>query len=314
MRLAMVGMGKMGLRMASRLMHGGHEVVAFDIQQEAVKAAEALGAEGVSKIDDLATTLQTPRVVWMMVPAGAPTQATLQAIADRLSPGDIIIDGGNSFYRDSINATTILKEKGIHFVDVGTSGGIWGETEGYCMMVGGEAEDVEFLGPIFETLAPAADKGWGHVGPHGAGHFVKMVHNGIEYGLMEAYAEGFELMQRKDDLGLKLQEIAEIWRYGSVIRSWLLDLAADALGDNPTLEGVAAIVPDSGEGRWTVVEAIDLGVPMPVITASLERRFRSRDVSPFADKLLAVLRQRFGGHAVEPTETPETQMNSDVNA
>jgi 6-phosphogluconate dehydrogenase len=234
-----------------------------------------------------------------MVPAGNPTESTIAALAERLSPGDIIIDGGNSNYKDSMRRAISLKQKELHLVDVGTSGGVWGLTEGYSIMIGGEEPIVAHLRPIFETLAPAADQGWGHIGPNGAGHFVKMIHNGIEYGLMEAYAEGFELMQHKTEFQLDLHQIAEIWRYGSVIRSWLLDLTANALTENPTLEGIAAYVPDSGEGRWTVVEAIELGCAIPVITLALERRFLSRQEAPFADKLLAAMRQQFGGHAVK---------------
>jgi 6-phosphogluconate dehydrogenase len=234
-----------------------------------------------------------------MVPAGNPTESTIQALSEHFSPGDIIIDGGNSNYKDSIRRAISLKQKGLYFIDVGTSGGVWGLTEGYSIMVGGEAGAVEQLRPIFETLAPAADKGWGRVGPNGAGHFVKMIHNGIEYGVMQAYAEGFELMQHKTEFNLDLAEIAEIWRYGSVIRSWLLDLIAAALVENVTLAGIAAYVPDSGEGRWTVVEAIELGCAIPVITLALERRFLSREEAPFADKLLAAMRQQFGGHAVK---------------
>jgi 6-phosphogluconate dehydrogenase len=234
-----------------------------------------------------------------MVPAGNPTESTVNALAQRLSPGDIIIDGGNSIYKDSQHRAAVLKEQGLYFVDVGTSGGVWGLAEGYSMMVGGEDDAVDQLRPALETLAPGTDMGWGHVGPAGAGHFVKMVHNGIEYGLMQAYAEGFEMMEHKTEMNLDLHQIAEIWRYGSVVRSWLLDLTAAALEVNPTLEGVAAYVPDSGEGRWTVVEAIDLNCSIPVISMALERRFRSREESPFGDKLLSAMRGQFGGHAVK---------------
>jgi len=239
--------------------------------------------------------------VWVMVPSGKITEGVIQALGDMLSAGDMVIDGGNSNYKDTMRRGTALQEKGIHFVDVGTSGGVWGLAEGYSMMAGGDAVAVEHLRPVLETLAPAPDQGWGHVGPSGAGHFVKMVHNGIEYGLMQAYAEGFELMNSKEELDLDLHQIAEIWRYGSVVRSWLLDLTADALQENPTLDGIAAFVPDSGEGRWTVVEAIEMNVSIPVITMALERRFRSRQDAPFADKLLAAMRNQFGGHAVKST-------------
>jgi 6-phosphogluconate dehydrogenase len=233
-----------------------------------------------------------------MVPSGEPTETTIGAIASELSSGDIILDGGNSYYKDSIRRSEYLAEKGIHYLDVGVSGGIWGLKEGYSLMVGGEAEAFRQLEPIFQSLAPASDRGYGHVGPSGAGHFVKMVHNGIEYGLMEAYAEGFELMQAKEEFNLDLPQIAEIWRYGTVIRSWLLDLAAAALSEDPKLESLQSYVEDTGEGRWTVQESIDLSVPIPVITQSLQARFRSRQEQPFGPKMLAALRNQFGGHQV----------------
>lgn len=299
MDIAMIGLGKMGANMASRLLHGGHRVVVYDLNEDAIQAAKASGATGARTLGEVAEELPAPRAVWVMVPSGDPTEKTIEQLAAVLEPGDVIIDGGNSNYRDSMRRAARLKEDGLHFVDVGTSGGVWGLTEGYSMMVGGEKAVVERLRPIFETLAPAPDRGWGHVGPNGAGHFVKMVHNGVEYGLMQAYAEGFELMQHKTEFGLDLHQIAEIWRYGSVVRSWLLDLAARALAENPALEGIAAYVPDSGEGRWTVVEAIELGCSIPVISLALERRFRSREEEPFGDKLLAALREQFGGHAVK---------------
>ena len=299
MRIAMIGLGKMGSNMTTRLLNGGHEVVAFDLNDAAVARAESAGALGARTLDALVEKLPPPRTVWVMVPAGAPTERTLEALAERLAPGDVVIDGGNSNYRDSIRRGEALRERGIHFLDAGTSGGVWGLTEGYSLMVGGAPEAVAQARPAFETLAPAPDRGWGHVGPSGAGHFVKMVHNGIEYGLMQAYAEGFELMKRKEAFGIDLHQVAEIWRFGSVVRSWLLDLTARALAENPTLEGVAAYVPDSGEGRWTVIEAIDLAVSIPVITLALERRFRSREEAPFGDKLLAAMRHQFGGHAIK---------------
>lgn len=299
MDIAMIGLGKMGSNMATRLLRGGHRVVAYDLNESAIQAAEAIGADGARSLEEVAAKLTQPRVAWVMVPSGNPTESTVTALAEHFAPGDIIIDGGNSNYKDSIRRAAMLKEKNLHFVDVGTSGGIWGLAEGYSIMIGGDAEVVTPLRPIFETLAPAADTGWGHVGPNGAGHFVKMVHNGIEYGLMEAYAEGFELMQHKTEFNLDLAQIAEIWRFGSVIRSWLLDLTANALAENVTLAGIAAYVPDSGEGRWTVVEAIELGCAIPVITMALERRFRSRQEAPFADKLLAAMRHQFGGHALK---------------
>ncbi len=299
MELAMIGLGKMGSNMAARLLRAGHRVVAYDLNEAAIQAAETEGATGARTLEEVATKLSAPRAVWVMVPSGEPTEQTIKQLIGVLSPGDSIIDGGNSNYKDSLRRAAMLKEKGFHFVDVGTSGGVWGLTEGYSMMVGGDEAVVEQLRPIFETLAPAADKGWGYVGPSGSGHFVKMVHNGIEYGLMQAYAEGLELMQHKTEFGLDLHQITEIWRYGSVVRSWLLDLTANALAENPTLEGIAAHVPDSGEGRWTVAEAIELGCAIPVISMALQRRFRSREEEPFSDKLLAAMRQQFGGHAVK---------------
>ena len=241
-----------------------------------------------------------------MVPSGKPTDDTVAALAERLSPGDIIIDGGNSNFKDTMRRAAALKEKALHFVDVGMSGGVWGLAEGYSMMVGGEEAVVERLRPILEALAPASDKGWGRVGPSGAGHFVKMVHNGIEYGLMQAYAEGFELIKRKEGFGLDLARIAGIWRHGSVVRSWLLDLTADALAKNPGMDGVAAYVPDSGEGRWTAIEAIETGVSLPVITMALQNRFRSREEAPFGDKLLAAMRNEFDGHAVKGAKQGST--------
>jgi 6-phosphogluconate dehydrogenase len=301
MEMAMIGLGKMGANMTTRLLHGGHRMVVYDLSETAVQRAVEQGAVGVRSFGEVAAQLKAPRTVWLMVPSGDPTEKTLLAMAEQLAPGDCLIDGGNSNYKDSMRRAALLKEKGIHFVDVGTSGGIWGLSEGYSMMVGGDKAVVERVRPILETLAPAADKGWGYVGPHGAGHFVKMVHNGIEYGLMQAYAEGFDLMKKKAEFALDLPQIAELWRHGSVVRSWLLDLTAKALADNPSLDGIAAYVPDSGEGRWTVVEAIDLAVSIPVISMALQRRFRSRDEAPFSDKLLSAMRNQFGGHSIKAT-------------
>jgi len=302
MHIGMIGLGKMGRNMVTRLLRGGHRVVAYDLNSDAVQAAAAEGAEGAATLDELAEKLTVPRVIWVMVPAGGPTEETITALATRLAPGDVVVDGGNSNYKDSQRRAATLAERGLLFVDAGTSGGVWGLTEGYSLMVGGTPEAVALLRPALETLAPAPDRGWGHVGPSGAGHFVKMVHNGIEYGLMQAYAEGFELMQHKAEFGLDLHQIAELWRTGSVVRSWLLDLTAQALAENPTLAGIGAQVADSGEGRWTVNEGVELGVPLPVITLALQNRFRSRDAAPFGDKLLAALRNQFGGHAVERGE------------
>jgi len=279
MQLAMVGLGKMGANMTTRLLKGGHDVVAFDLREEAILKAEAEGATGARTLEEFATKLDAPRVVWVMVPSGKPTEDTIFKLADILDEGDTIIDGGNTFYKDTVRRGATLKERGLNLVDVGTSGGVWGLTEGYSMMVGGDEAAVEKLSPILETLAPAADKGWGRVGPGGSGHFTKMVHNGIEYGLMQAYAEGFELMGKKEAFDLDLHQISTIWQHGSVVRSWLLDLTANALAENPHLDGIDAYVPDSGEGRWTVMEAIELAVSIPVISLSLQERFRSRDDS-----------------------------------
>ncbi len=299
MELGLIGLGKMGFNMAERLRQGGHKVVGFDFNAEAVGKLTATGSVGVQSLEDLAKNLKAPRAIWIMVPAGDPVDQTIAKLEPFMQKGDIFIDGGNSNYKDSQRRHAQLTPKGFQFVDVGTSGGIWGLKEGYSMMVGGDKGPVEHLRPIFETLAPAKDKGWGHVGPSGAGHFVKMVHNGIEYGLMQAYAEGFSIMKHKEPLQLDLTQIARIWQYGSVVRSWLLDLTADALAKNPQLEGLEAYVSDSGEGRWTVFEAIDLNVSAPVITESLIRRLRSREDNNFSDRMLAIMRNEFGGHAVK---------------
>jgi 6-phosphogluconate dehydrogenase len=300
MQLGLIGLGKMGGNMAERLRRGGHTVVGYDRAAEAVSKLSDMGAVGVNSLEDLVKNLtDSPRAIWIMVPAGDPVDQTIAKLKPLMSKGDIFIDGGNSNYKDSQRRYEQLKNEGFEFVDVGTSGGVWGITEGYSMMVGGDEAVVETLRPIFETLAPAPDQGWGRTGPSGAGHFVKMVHNGIEYGLMQAYAEGFSIMRAKEPLKLDLEQIAEIWRYGSVVRSWLLDLTADALKTNPTLEGLQAYVTDSGEGRWTVFEAIDLNVSAPVITESLIRRLRSREENNFTDRMLAIMRNEFGGHAVK---------------
>jgi len=299
MELGLIGLGKMGGNMAERLRLAGHKVVGFDFSADAVKKLNDAGSVGVNTLEDLVKNLQAPRAIWIMVPAGDPVDETIAKLKPLMQKGDIFIDGGNSNYKDTQRRHDALKAEGFEFVDVGTSGGIWGITEGYSMMIGGDEDVVERLRPIFETLAPGADKGWGRVGPSGAGHFVKMVHNGIEYGVMQAYAEGFSIMKAKKPLDLDLTQISEIWRYGSVVRSWLLDLTADALKKNPTLEGLEAYVPDSGEGRWTVFEAIDLNVSAPVITESLIRRLRSREENNFTDRMLSVMRNEFGGHAVK---------------
>ena len=302
MELGMIGLGRMGGNMVQRLLGGGHRVAAYDPRAEAVEALTQSGATGASSIQDLVDQLKAPRAVWVMVPAGEPTEGTVNAVADTLTRGDVILDGGNSNYKDSMRRAAALNDRGISFLDVGTSGGVWGLTEGYSMMIGGDLDAFRRLEPAFQTLAPAPDKGYGHVGPAGAGHFVKMVHNGIEYGLMQAYAEGFELMEAKHEFGLDLAQIAENWRHGSVVRSWLLDLTAAALHQDQKLEGIQAYVEDSGEGRWTVDESIELAVPVPVIAASLQARFRSRQEQPYGAKLLAAMRNQFGGHAVRNVE------------
>ena len=298
MQLGMVGLGRMGANMAERLARGGHKVVGFDPNATARQALEAKGMGSADSLQALVAALAAPRVIWLMVPAGKITDITVETLAEILSPGDTVIDGGNSYYRDSLRRGALFVQKRLNFVDSGTSGGIWGLEEGYSLMIGGEEKAVEALRPIFETLAPTKDRGWGRVGPPGAGHYAKMVHNGIEYGLMQAYAEGFSILQHKHDFGFDLHQVSEIWRHGSVVRSWLLDLTADALGKNPNLDGIAPFVADSGEGRWTVDEAIQLNVPAPIITASLIERLRSRDNDSFSDKLLAALRNEFGGHAI----------------
>jgi 6-phosphogluconate dehydrogenase len=299
MKLAMIGLGKMGANMTERLINGGHRVVGFDLNPESVQQVEAIGAEGVGSLEELVAALPSPRVIWIMVPAGAPVDATIEALLPHLDDGDILIDGGNSNYKDTLRRAEACRNGGHHLVDVGTSGGVWGLAEGYSMMVGGDVDVVESLRPIFETLAPSPDTGWGRTGDSGAGHYVKMVHNGIEYGLMQAYAEGFALMEAKDEFDFDLAQIAEIWQDGSVIRSWLLDLTTNAISENPTMAGIAPWVPDSGEGRWTVFEAIDLDVAAPVITLSLMRRIGSRDEVDYSDRLLAAMRNQFGGHAIK---------------
>jgi len=299
MELAMVGLGKMGFNMTTRLIQGGHSVVGFAHSAKSIQAAEKIGAVGASTLQDAVNKLISPRIVWLMIPAGNPTFETIDFLTEMLAKGDVVIDGGNSYYKDSIRHAEMLAEKGIEFVDCGTSGGIWGLKEGYSMMIGGKPEVVEMLRPIFETLAPAPDKGWGYVGPHGAGHYVKMIHNGIEYGMMQAFAEGFSILKSKKEFGIDLAEVSRIWQHGSVVRSWLLDLAARALEQDSNLADIKPWVADSGEGRWTVFESIDLNVPAPVITLSLQTRFASRDEENFTARMLAALRNQFGGHAVK---------------
>jgi 6-phosphogluconate dehydrogenase len=320
MQLGMTGLGRMGANMVRRLMKGGHQCAVFDLNPENVKGLAAEGATGTSSLDDLVAKLTKPAAVWVMVPAGGPTEKTVMALAEKLKAGDTIIDGGNSYYKDDIRRAKMLQEKGIHYVDVGTSGGIWGVERGYCMMVGGAQEAVDRLDPILKTLAPGmgdvprtpgrgnkggtAEQGYLHCGVAGAGHFVKMVHNGIEYGLMQAYAEGFDIMKNANSeqvaadhrFVFDLPEIAEVWRRGSVVGSWLLDLTAMALLENPTLSNYTGFVQDSGEGRWTIMAAIEEAVPCDVLTASLYARFRSRQDHTFAEKMLSGMRQKFGGH------------------
>ena len=326
MRLGMVGLGRMGANMARRLMRGGHEVVVTDLSADAVKNMAKEGAIASSSLDDFCSKLGQPRIAWLMVPAGGPTESTAQAIAQKMQSGDILIDGGNSYFKDDIRRSKIFRDKGIHYVDVGTSGGVWGLERGYCMMIGGPKEVVEQLDPIFKTLAPGpgdisrtpgreklggtAEEGYIYCGPSGAGHFVKMVHNGIEYGIMQAYAEGFDIFRnanktelpKDQQYDLNLADIAEVWRRGSVISSWLLDLTAIALAEDPVLSEYSGFVQDSGEGRWTIEAAIDEAVPVDVLSAALFVRFRSRQEHTFAEKMLSAMRQKFGGHVEPATE------------
>ncbi|MEP7041947.1 MAG: phosphogluconate dehydrogenase (NAD(+)-dependent, decarboxylating) [Dokdonella sp.] len=299
MELGMIGLGRMGANMAERLLRGGHRVVGFDPNAQARAQLESKGAGTAASLEELVSKLAAPRALWLMVPAGAITDQTIEKLLTLLAAGDTLIDGGNSNYKDTVRRAAQASAKQIDYVDSGTSGGIWGLAEGYSLMIGGEKAAVERLTPIFQTLAPTKDSGWGHVGPVGSGHYTKMIHNGIEYGLMQAYAEGFSILKHKTEFGLDLHQIAEIWRNGSVVRSWLLDLTADALAKNPQMAGIAPHVDDSGEGRWTVAESIDLNVPAPVITASLLERLRSRDDDSYIDKLLAAMRNEFGGHSVK---------------
>ncbi len=323
MQLGMVGLGRMGANMTRRLMRGGHQLVVSDLSPDAVKGLAGEGAVASASLQDLVSKLKAPRAVWIMVPAGGPTEQTVQTLAQHLQAGDTIIDGGNSYFKDDVRRSQVLKEKGTHYVDVGTSGGVWGLERGYCMMIGGPKEAVQQLDPIFKTLAPGigniprtpgreklggtAEDGYVHCGPSGSGHFVKMVHNGIEYGLMQAYAEGFDIFKNAsskelpEDLryDLNLPDIAELWRRGSVVSSWLLDLTAMALTENPTLSEYSGFVQDSGDGRWTIQAAIEEAVPVDVLSAALFVRFRSRQQHTFAEKMLSAMRQKFGGH-VEP--------------
>jgi 6-phosphogluconate dehydrogenase len=325
MQLGMIGLGRMGANMVRRLMRGGHECVVFDLNADSVKALVSEGATGAESLDDFVAKLHAPRAVWIMVPAGNPTEQTVLNLAAKLTAGDVIIDGGNAYFKDDVRRSKMLAEKNINYVDVGTSGGIWGLERGYCMMIGGSAEIAEHLDPIFKTLAPGpgtiaktpgreglpstAEEGYLYCGPAGAGHFVKMVHNGIEYGLMQAYAEGFDIFRNAnaeslpEDIryDLNVADIAELWRRGSVVGSWLLDLTASALAENPTLSNYTGFVQDSGEGRWTIQTAIEEAVPVDVLATSLFARFRSRQDQTFADKVLSAMRNKFGGHIERPT-------------
>ena len=299
MELGMIGLGRMGANMAQRLQRAGIAVTGFDPGEQARAQVAEHGIATVDALQALVQALPAPRALWLMVPSKV-VDATLDKLLPLLAPGDVVIDGGNSWYRESQQRAARAAATGVGFVDCGTSGGVWGLQEGYCLMIGGDTATVDRLAPLFKALAPAPDRGWAHVGPVGAGHFSKMVHNGIEYGMMQAYAEGFALMDKKAEFDLDLAQVAEVWRHGSVVRSWLLDLSADALQGNPALDGIAPYVEDSGEGRWTVAEAIELDVPAPVITLSLLERLRSRQANSFSDRMLAAMRNEFGGHAIKP--------------
>ena len=299
MEIGIVGLGRMGGNMVQRLLSGGHRVVVYDRREDAVAASVSGGSEGARSLGEMVDKLTPPRAVWLMVPSGSPTEEVIDELVLMLSRGDVIIDGGNSNYKDTVRRAARLDEHGISMLDAGTSGGIWGLKEGYSLMIGGDPDVFRGLEPLFQTLAPGPDRGYGYVGASGSGHFVKMVHNGIEYGLMEAYAEGFELLKAKEEFSLDLSQIVSIWRYGSTVRSWLLDLAELALKDDPGLDAVQSFVEDSGEGRWTVNESIALGIPAPVIALSLQARFRSRQDQPFSGRMLAALRNQFGGHRVK---------------
>ena len=299
MQLGFIGLGKMGMNMVARLRQGRHDLVTYDLSPDLVRESEGLGCVGAKSLDDLVGHLKPPRAIWVMVPSGIPTEGTVNTVSALLQSGDILIDGGNTHFHDDVRRAAVLKNMGLHYVDAGTSGGVWGLKLGYCLMVGGEESIVKSLSPIFATLAP--ENGWARMGGHGAGHYVKMVHNGIEYSMMQGYAEGFELMS-KSQYSLDLAKIAELWMQGSVVRSWLLELTATALKEDPKLESLKGYVQDSGEGRWTILEALDKAVPVPTLTAALFTRFRSRQEESFAEKMLAAMRKAFGGHAVKKRE------------
>jgi 6-phosphogluconate dehydrogenase len=299
MELGMIGLGRMGANMTERLLLGSHRLVVYDSNRDAIDRMVNKGAIGADSVKALVGRLSPPRAIWLMVPAGEPVDRTIESLLPELAAGDMVLDGGNSYYRDTLRRAALLGERKIHLMDVGTSGGVWGLAEGYSLMIGGPEETVEHLAPIFKVLAPGPKIGWGRVGPTGAGHFVKMIHNGIEYGMMQAYAEGFSILKHKTEFGLDLHQVAEIWRFGSVVRSWLLDLTTRVLADPESLQDIVPYVQDSGEGRWTVIESIDLNVPAPVAALSLIQRLRSRDDESYADRLLAAMRNQFGGHAVK---------------
>jgi 6-phosphogluconate dehydrogenase len=302
MEIGLVGLGRMGGNMARRWLRGGHRVVGTARSAETLQALAKDGLIPAPSLEDLVSRLKPPRAIWLMLPSGQTTEEAVARLAALLSAGDALIDGGNTDYKDDIRRAASVAPRGIHYLDQGTSGGVWGLQEGYCLMIGGPREAVDRLKAAFVTLAPAPDRGWGHFGPVGAGHFVKMIHNGIEYGMMQAYAEGFALLEAKREFDLDLERVATVWQDGSVVRSWLLDLVARALADNPELQGIEPWVEDSGEGRWTVREAIESAVPAPVIALALMTRFRSRQPKSFADRLLSAMRNQFGGHAIKKAD------------
>jgi 6-phosphogluconate dehydrogenase len=302
MQVGMIGLGRMGSNMAQRLALQHHKVIAFDQDQTVMSSANDLGIATSHSIEHLVKQLSNPKTVFLMLPSGNPTEAVINTLHALLSSGDIVVDGGNANYKDSIRRYNYLSENGINFLDVGVSGGIWGLTEGYSLMIGGGKTTFEKIEPLFKALAPSPTTGYKYIGKTGSGHFVKMIHNAVEYGMMQAYAEGFELLEAKSEFELDLQGIAETWRFGSVIRSWLLDLTSNALLEDPNLQDIVAYVEDSGEGRWAVQESVDLAIPAPILTLSLFERFRSRQSNPFGHRLLAALRKQFGGHSVRHHE------------
>ncbi|MFU8837521.1 MAG: phosphogluconate dehydrogenase (NAD(+)-dependent, decarboxylating) [Thiohalomonadaceae bacterium] len=299
MRIGMIGLGKMGGNMARRLLRKGIEVAGYNRSAAVVKTLQTEeGLLPAASLHDLVSQLSTPRIIWLMLPAGSATEQTIHELAGMLEAGDIVVDGGNANYHDSQHRAAFLAGHDVGFIDAGTSGGVWGLENGYCMMVGGSEAAVAQLEPVLKALAPAEDRGWAHMGPVGAGHYTKMVHNGIEYGMMQAFAEGFDLMRSKAEFNLDLAKVAETWRHASVVRSWLLDLTAEALAQQPDMSDIAAIVPDSGEGRWTAIEAVEQGVPLPVISLALQMRFASQDTDSYQGRILSVMRNAFGGHEV----------------